>query len=240
MKAIALDIGNTQIKIGKFDSGQMLDLETVESLVEMKKVVDEFMPLHIISSSVAYSPSEQQDFLSNYRVLYLDAKTPVPVLNKYGTPHTLGLDRMAAVVGAQQMFQERDCLIIDVGTCITYDLLDSKSHYHGGGISPGVELRFKSMNDYTRNLPLITNYEEVPLIGGSTRESMMSGVFNGIAAEIDGIIDRYSQIYPDIQVILCGGWTKRFESKLKASIFASPELVLVGLIRILEYNEEKK
>lgn len=240
MKAVALDIGNTRIKIGCFENGELKGVEWAESLEEMAERVDAFSPDRIVSSSVAFSAQEQQKFLSSYSVLYFDHHTAVPIQNLYQTPQTLGLDRLAAVVAAQNIFPEKNCLVIDVGTCITYDFLDAGSQYHGGSISPGVELRFKSMNDYTRNLPLITEYEEVALTGGSTRDAMMSGVFHGVFAEIDGVIERYAQKYPDIQVILCGGWTKRFESKLKASIFASPELVLVGLIRILEYNEEKK
>lgn len=241
MRTLALDIGNSRIKLGLFDDSQLVGVRTCQILDEARPIIDDFSPERIISCSVSDTPEEQAALLAGYEVLIFDHRTPLPVQNLYETPQTLGLDRLAAVVGAERIFGGRDCLVIDIGTCITYDFLDQNKQYHGGSISPGIDIRFRGMHDYTRRLPLISTYDEaVDMIGKSTREGMTSGVLHGIAAEIDGIILRYTQKSPDLQVILCGGDAKRFESKLKASIFASPELVLVGLIRILEYNEEKK
>ncbi|RJE71435.1 type III pantothenate kinase [Reichenbachiella sp. MSK19-1] len=240
MKAVAIDIGNTKIKVGSFDSGTQIEILEVSDLPSLQKVLTRLAPDRVISCSVAYSVTEQEAYLSNHDVLYMSHDTPLPLQNLYSTKETLGLDRLAAVVGAQTVGNLCGRLVIDIGTCITYDFLDRDNNYHGGAISPGIALRFKAMHDYTKRLPLIEEYDEVDLIGHSTRSAMTSGVIHGISAEIDGIISRYKQKWPDIQVILCGGGAKRFESKLKESIFASPELVLVGLNRILEYNEDKK
>ncbi|PIB36864.1 hypothetical protein BFP72_16380 [Reichenbachiella sp. 5M10] len=240
MRTVAVDIGNTKIKIGCFEGDQLLNILSVSELSEARELLLQFAPIHIISCSVAATTEEQRVFWEGFEVLYLSHETPLPIQNLYETPTTLGLDRLAAVVGAESLSNQKDQLIIDIGTCITYDFLDRKQNYHGGSISPGIELRFKSMNDYTRNLPLIESFDEVKLIGKSTRQALISGVINGITAELEGVIAQYKQNWPDLQVILCGGGTNRFESKLKESIFAAPELVLVGLKRILEYNEHKK
>ncbi|UXP33284.1 type III pantothenate kinase [Reichenbachiella agarivorans] len=240
MNLVAIDIGNTRIKIGVFIEDVLSTTLQANTLHEVQTMLNEIRPERVITCSVSTPVSEQRSYLSDYNVLYLTPDTPVPVHNRYESKMTLGLDRLAAVVGAESLGFEQDVLVIDVGTCITYDLLDRQKNYHGGSISPGIELRFKSMNDYTKNLPLITDYQEANLVGKSTREALISGVICGIAAEIQGMIGLFRGSWPDLKVIMCGGGANRFESKLKESIFASPELVLVGLKRILEYNEDKK
>jgi type III pantothenate kinase len=169
-------------------------------------------------------------------VFMLDHKLPLPIKNNYGTPETLGVDRIAAVCGAQQIFPFQNCLVIDAGTCVTFDIIDKDGVYYGGAISPGMHMRFKAVHTFTARLPLISPVPEAKLIGDSTETSIQSGVINGMAAEMVGIIQRYQVKFNDLRVILCGGDTLFFENKLKASIFASPELVLVGLNSILIYN----
>jgi type III pantothenate kinase len=161
---------------------------------------------------------------------------PLPVVNLYATPLTLGVDRLAGVCGAQQIFPLQHCLVIDAGTCITYDFLDKEGKYYGGGISPGLKMRFQAVHTFTAKLPLVTPKGHVPLIGNSTESCIQSGVVNGVLAELDGIIDQYGKKFEGLRVILCGGDAMFFENQLKASIFASPELVLIGLNSILNYN----
>ena len=146
---------------------------------------------------------------------------------------------MAGASAALSMFPQQNVLVIDAGTCITYDLIDGDGLFLGGIISPGTRIRFRAMHENTGRLPLIDlneiSYME-PIIGKSTREAMKSGVLNGIKGEMEAFINGYRELYPDLKVIMCGGEAKFFESNLKASIFAIPELVLIGLNRILEYN----
>lgn len=157
--------------------------------------------------------------------------------NNYRTPESLGVDRIAGVVGANALFPHVNNLVIDMGTCITYDYIDAEGIYWGGGISPGMNLRFRAMSDHTVNLPNAEFDDPIGLLGNTTITCIQSGVINGICEELNGIINRYQSEKGDINVILCGGDANSFESKIKAHIFASPKLVLIGLNRILEYNE---
>lgn len=240
MDAIVLDIGNSSVKVGAFKNAALEKKWTVKDLNDALLIIDSYQPKHIAMCSVIQSPKELRNQLKGLDALILDKDTLVPIHNNYNTKETLGVDRLAAVVGAESMGNESDTLIIDIGTCITYDLLDHNNHYHGGSISPGVELRFKSMHDYTSKLPLIEDITTVDLVGKSTAEAMISGVIHGVTAEIDGVISQYQSKFPNLGVLVCGGGLFSFESKIKASIFAAPDLVLVGLNRILEYNDESK
>ncbi|HEY5825470.1 MAG TPA: type III pantothenate kinase, partial [Cyclobacteriaceae bacterium] len=156
--------------------------------------------------------------------------------NGYATPTTLGVDRIAAVCGALEIYPNGNCLVVDTGTCINYEFIDAKGEYLGGAISPGIHMRLEAMHKFTARLPLVTNNPDAQLIGNSTATCMQSGVTNGVIAEIEGIITRYSHLYPDLGVILSGGDYSLFENKLKPSIFVAPELVLSGLNRILLHN----
>jgi type III pantothenate kinase len=169
-------------------------------------------------------------------VYVLDYRLPVPVTNGYATPETLGMDRLAAVVGATALHPGRPCLVVDLGTCITYDLVDAAGYYHGGGISPGLRMRFRAMHTFTARLPLIEPEPHAALIGTSTRTAMQSGVVNGLVAELEGMMSRYGAQFPPLTTILCGGDALFFETQLKGIIFVVPELVLLGLNRILLYN----
>ena len=238
---LAIDIGNSNIKIGSFDRGEMNPTVIETNHSDLNNVVEDLQPARIIVSSVSGSVNNSSfPFVAKYSALILDYKTPVPFDISYETPETLGVDRLAAAAGAQVLNPDGVSMIIDVGTCITYDLLDAESIFQGGIISPGIHLRFKSMNDYTGNLPLISIEEPVPdlqTLGRTTRQAMISGVLNGIKGEMDSLIESYRQLFPDLKVIMCGGDAKFFESSLKEAIFVAPELVLLGLNRILEYNE---
>jgi len=160
----------------------------------------------------------------------------LPVHIAYKTPQTLGADRRASVVGANFLYKNRNNLIVDLGTCITYDLIDYVGTYHGGGISPGVEMRLKAMHKFTSKLPVVSAKGSPELIGKTTKECMASGAINGTIAELDGIISQYKQFFEDLNIIFCGGGAIFFETKIKDHIFAVPNLVLVGLNQILRYN----
>lgn len=235
---IAIDIGNSSIKVGLFQDGLLKEDWLFQSVHEVTQAVKEIQPDQIMMCSVAGNEQNLVEELSSHEIFILNASTPIPFENHYKTKNTLGVDRIAALAGAEFISKGKNNLVIDIGSCITYDFLDKNGLYRGGSISPGIDLRFKSMNDYTRKLPLISNYNTHDLIGQTTEEAMISGVINGISAELDGIISRYQSKWPDLEVIMCGRAANSFESKLKATIFASPKLVLIGLNRILEYNEK--
>lgn len=240
MDTLVLDVGNSSVKIGAFENSILEDKWTVEDIAASKPILDKFRSRKIAICSVVQSPKELIHQLDGREALVLDKNTPTPIHNNYNTKETLGVDRIAAVVGAESLSYKSDVLVIDIGTCLTYDLLDKNNNYQGGSISPGIELRFKAMHDYTSKLPLIEHISDVDLIGKSTADAIMSGVLHGIRTEIDGIILQYRSKFPDLKVIVCGGGLNSFESKIKASIFAAPDLVLTGLNRILEYNDKSK
>jgi type III pantothenate kinase len=169
-------------------------------------------------------------------LLEFNHNTILPINNSYQTPGTLGKDRIAAVVGASSLFPGEDLLIIDAGTCITFDFINAQKEYFGGAISPGINLRFNCLHNFTGNLPLVHPVAETKLIGDSTESSLLSGVINGIREEVDGIINRYKLSFPKLKVVFTGGDIKYFDKYLKNNIFAVENLVLLGLKDILHYN----
>ena len=231
-------MGNSSSKIGLFIDSELKRDWVCQSLDEIVSIVNQSQAKRIIICSVAMDGQDLARHLQRFNINILTASTPIPFKNHYKTKNTLGLDRIAALAGAEKISRGKNNLVIDIGSCITYDFLDKDNVYHGGSISPGMDIRFKAMHDYTKRLPLITEIKKTNLIGESTKDAMVSGVINGIAAELDGIISRYQLKWPDLEVIMCGRGLNSFESKLKAHIFASPKLVLIGLNRILEYNEQ--
>ena len=163
-------------------------------------------------------------------------QTPIPIRNLYETPQTLGMDRLAAVVAAYTEKPHHPALVIDAGTCITYDFIDEHGQYQGGNISPGMEMRFKALHDFTSKLPQVEASGETPAYGKSTETAIRSGVIRGIEHEIMGYIQLLKQNYPSLLVFLTGGNRFSFDTNLKSGIFADGFLVLKGLNRILEYN----
>lgn len=234
---IVVDSGNTYSKIGWFSGNTLIRFEVNLEFNELIDLIKSAPPELLLYSSVSKSLEDFKQALQlDIQVHYLTGSTPVPIEKNYETPHTLGADRIAAAVGAYTVFPNEDVVVIDMGTCITYDLLSSKGVFEGGIISPGVRMRFKAMSSFTRRLPLIEPEGFPDLVGKSTKHAMQSGVMNGLLHEMDGIIDSYKKISPSCKVIICGGDSTIFESRLKPTIFAVPELVLIGLNRILEYN----
>ena len=172
-------------------------------------------------------------------LLRLGADTPLPVENLYETPRTLGYDRMAAVVGAAERFPGRDILVIDAGTCITYEFVDAAGRYHGGNISPGLQMRFRALNHYTGRLPLVEAEGRLLPMGKDTETAIRAGVLKGIEYEMAGYIRAMKDKYPELLVFLTGGDEFSFDTNLKSIIFADRFLVLKGLNRILIYNNDE-
>lgn len=239
---LVLDLGNSYGKIAV-----CMGTNVVESALYEKITSREIAYFHtrykelkgVIISSVVNDSREMIDYLRSLftTCIELDHNTATPLVNRYRTPDTLGYDRIAAAVGAYTICPEKNVLVIDAGTAITYDMVTAEGEYLGGNISPGMEVRFKSLNRYTNRLPHLERPDEKPpLLGSTTKEAIQAGIVNGIAFELDGFIEAMAKDYPDLQVILTGGDAKYFEGKLKSSIFVDLNLNLIGLNRILEHN----
>jgi type III pantothenate kinase len=234
---IAIDAGNTYAKVGWFEKDNLVRYQTRLLWPDLISEIQQNEPERILFSSVGNSVEDFRSALQrDIEVIDLTPDTPLPISKNYDTPQTLGADRIAAAVGAQFLYPGDDLLVIDMGTCITYDFLDKEGSFQGGAISPGVKMRFSALHTFTKRLPQLEPVPEAELIGKSTKGAIESGVMNGMLAEIEGIIERYRHISSDLRVVVCGGDVPFFESRLKPTIFVVPELVLIGLNRILRYN----
>jgi type III pantothenate kinase len=213
------------------------------TVAHLQMLKDEHPQLNkAILSAVKAVDQEIIRFLSgNFEFfLELDDQTSLPIENIYETPETLGKDRLAAAVGANELFPDQNLLIIDAGTAITYDLVSEKNQFVGGNISPGLEMRFKALNQFTGKLPLVKYDDDTELIGRNTMEAIRAGVQNGILFEMNGTIDLFNRNYKNLQIIMTGGDSNFFDRKLNYSIFVHFNITLIGLNRILEYNAKKK
>lgn len=236
---MVVDSGNTRIKVGLFNDRELIRKESFLNLDELKSFLIATPVDHALVSSVNHDPAEILSWSSaTGKKISLTSSLALPIQVAYATPNTLGVDRLAAVCGALDLFPDQNCLIIDAGTCINYELLDAQHVYHGGAISPGITMRFDAMHTFTARLPLVRANENIGLIGNTTETCLQSGVMNGVLEEVSGIIRQYQILYSDLIVIMCGGDYPFFENKLKPTIFVAPELVLIGLNRILRYHVE--
>lgn len=239
---LIIEQGNTSTKVAIYAEGNLKASFVYKTFdkSKLKPLFDVYSLDKGIYSTVADVDEDLIAYLKERLscFIYFDNDVRLPITIKYKTPHTLGKDRIAAVVGAYYLQPNRNILIIDAGTCITYELLEASGSYLGGNISPGMTTRFKALNDYTKKLPLVNEREEVPCWGTCTEDAIRAGVVNGIVFEMDGYIDKAKDLYSDVLVFLTGGHSFYFESRLKNSIFADINLVLTGLNRILEYNVE--
>ncbi|MCW9037866.1 type III pantothenate kinase, partial [Altibacter sp.] len=192
----------------------------------------------IIASAGQLSEHQQAKLKQRISVFELSHDAHLPYTNKYSTPTTLGVDRIALVSAAARKFPKKNVLVIDAGSCITYDFLSAENSYLGGAISPGIEMRYKAMHTFTAKLPLLDTSTPKKLIGDSTATSMHSGVIHGVLHEIEGFIQAYSEKFSDLTIILTGGDTQFLRDSLKNDIFANSNFLLEGLNYILELNKD--
>jgi len=241
---LVIDIGNTLTKIAVFNKSDIIDFISADIISKrsIKQLLDKYPEINtgIIASVREFDPDFLHSINSKIKFIRLNEATPLPFTNNYNTPSSLGYDRVAAVAGASGFFPGNDILIINSGTCITYDLITSENEYLGGSISPGIQMRFVALHTFTGKLPLIKPDldTKIEIIGNDTERSILSGVLNGVLHEVDGIIDRYKLQFPDLKIIVSGGDYKYFDKYLKNNIFATPNIVLTGLNRIHDFNEK--
>jgi type III pantothenate kinase len=241
---LIIDVGNSFVKLAVFKGYKIKYKEVIEGndILERVGVIKEEYDLikrAIISSVGKLNKKEVNVIRKYFDVLILNSETKLPFKNLYETPNTLGIDRIGLVCASINKFLNKNVLIIDAGTCITYDFITSKNEYLGGAISPGLQMRYNSLNTFTANLPLLGSKTPIDIIGKSTKESMHSGVVFGILNEIDGVIETYKLKYSDLTVILTGGDAKFLSKQLKSSIFANPNFLLEGLNYILQFNSNE-
>lgn len=242
---LIIDEGNTHIKYGVFEEGSNNEVALYESkdydAKEVAEIIKRHNVKHAIYSSVRGGNEDLITDVSNsVDFIQLTHKTNVPLTNKYRTPNTLGMDRLAACVGAYSIAgKEANILVIDVGTAITYDIV-SKGEYLGGNIAPGMQMRLNALHTFTAKLPQVDINTEWKEIGDDTQTAIYSGCYSGILHEIEGAYHRLSKKFPKLLVFLTGGGAKYFESNIKIKIFAKENLLRIGLNRILNDKCQKE
>ena len=238
---LAIDVGNTRIKGAVFEQHTLLEafVFSKEAFQINANAILKRYPKCSDMILAAVGNIEKEAILSwgkNLNVHFVSRQDHFPFRNLYKTPQTLGIDRMVLAAGAVWQFPNQNRLVIDAGTCITYDFIDVANNYTGGAISPGLKMRYESLHHYTAKLPLLTIKDPAQAIGNSTNESIHSGVVNGITHEIDGFINQYQQQYANFIIILTGGDAEFLAKRLKNTIFANSNFLLESLNQTFQYK----
>ena len=237
---LIIDIGNTLQKIAVFHNDECVYNQSVAVITKEKitSVFNQYAIQNAIISSVAEIDVETAAFLQKHtKLIHYTHQTKLPITLLYKSVETLGLDRIANAVGAAALFPNRNVLSIQAGTCLVFDFVNKKNEYLGGSISPGLKMRFETLNKKTKKLPLIKdNDEHFHFLGKDTQESILSGVINGVCYEIDGFINDYKSAYQELIVLFSGGDAPRLQKFIKNTIFAAPYVVLKGLNEIIKNN----
>ena len=235
---LIIDIGNNSTKYFIFagDSIVLHGRRPNNSLNFVREYIEQYTIEKVIVSTVVDINKEDTELLNNIckKVVWFGSDTPTSIKLEYRTPHTLGTDRIAALVGAQTQAQGKDILVIDVGSAITIDFADAKGTFKGGNISPGIKMRLNALHNFTNRLPLIEKDGDTPLLGYNTETAIRSGVIRGICHEIEGYIEEIKTKYPDVFVFLTGGDEKTLINNIKTRIFADKFLIAKGLNAILK------
>lgn len=236
---LIIDIGNSFTKVYLYSNGAPKFFKIINNLDELKNSIVLYLKeiSHVIVSDVKRVKIENVLSMFKGKFIFLVKECRFPFKSRYKTMNSLGDDRIALVNSAFKKFPNENVLIIDIGTCITYDFIDSKNIYHGGAISPGINMRYNSLNKFTSNLPLLEFNNVEKMIGSSTDESIHIGVYNGIIGEINEYINRLEEKYLKLNVIITGGDSTFLLNKIKNAIFADQDFLAIGLNNILKYNE---
>jgi len=227
------------LKCAVFDNRELKEVLVLanDSNETIQQLIDKYRPAKsILSSVVNHNPEMEQLLAAATRFHKLNHLSKIPVTTPVGKPQDIGADRLAIMVAAVDLFPNKNNLVIGLGSAITYNFINKYHEFLGGGISPGMEMRFKSLKLFTAKLPLVEKDWNLPLIGYDTRTNILSGVILGMAKEIDGMIDAYGEKYGNFNVVLTGGDAPYFVYHLKNRIFADPDFIFKGLFAISEYN----
>jgi len=238
-KTLCFDFGNTRLKCAVFNHRELEEVLVLENDSDetINGLIKKYQPAKsILSSVIDHNPRVETILKASTKFHLLGPVSKVPVTTPVGKPETIGADRLALCVAAVELFPQKNNLVIGLGTAITYNFINKYHEFLGGGISPGMEMRFKSLQTFTAKLPLVEKDWNFPLIGYDTRTNILSGVILGMAKEIDGMIDAYKERYGNFNVLLTGGDAPYFVYHLKNKIFANPNLIYQGLYAISECN----
>lgn len=242
---LCLDIGNSQLKMGYYqEQGELKELLIVPSWQDAileSRLISWGIKRAIISSVKAKDEQLMQVLQKHLgeEVYILSTDLRLPIVIDYATPTSLGNDRLAVAVAAATLYPQQNVLVVDAGTCITYDFVTAEGHYLGGSILPGIDMRFRAMHEFTAQLPQVERTTLTNFIGNTTNTSLQTGVLYGVLHELEGFVAQYRQQFGAIVVLVTGGSLPHFESQLKNKIFAQPYLVLDGLNAILHYQHNK-
>lgn len=236
---LIIDIGNTKIKYHLFENGILKNDGSVQSLDRINKEVGHSLGENscVLCADVRGLTDVEQlrNYFPTQRIFNLKSLN-YPFEMAYQTPSTLGEDRIGLVAAALKKYPKQNCLIIDAGSCLTYDLITEDKIYQGGAISPGIKMRFKALHHFTGKLPLIEEINQPELYGNSTRNAILAGVIQGVIFEIEGQITQYEKKFPALTVILTGGDRQHLSKRVKNTIFAEPNFLAEGLDYVLDYN----
>ena len=239
---LVVDIGNNFFKLGIFENSNLVFsfFDKNDKIdVEIEKVIRSYSK--ITSALISNVSSLKINHILNklnIKIYELDSTFIFPFKLNYKTPESLGNDRLALAAAATILFPNSNNLVIDAGTCITIDFIDNNNHFIGGSISPGVKMRYDSLNHYTANLPLLKNENNFNYPGDSTNASIHAGIIGGVSNEINGFIKQINSRNDKVNVILTGGDAKILSKTLKITIFANQNFILDGLNSILNLNKE--
>ena len=239
MTTLCFDFGNTRLKVAVFKDNEMQEAIVLKD--DYETTIMELLAKHkpeysILSSVIKHNPVIETILASQSTFHKLSAATKINFITPVGKPETIGADRLALVAAAVHFYPKKNNLIIGLGSCITYNFVNQYHQFLGGGISPGMDMRFKAMHDFTALLPLEKETWNIPLIGYDTRTNLQSGVLNGMAAEIEGIIHKYQAKYSNFNVVLTGGNSSYFAGQLKTRIFADHNFLFKGLYALSQLN----
>jgi type III pantothenate kinase len=237
---LCFDFGNTRMKCAVFVDGKFLKEQVLadDSEDTIRMLVDQYhADRSILSSVIDHNPAMEVLLRQRTSFHKLDHHSRVPITTPVGKPETIGADRLALVVAAVTLFPGKNNLVIGLGSAITYNYVNKYKEFIGGGISPGMEMRFRSLQAFTAKLPLVKADWNFPLAGYDTRTNILSGVILGMAKEVDGIIEAYEEKYDNFNVLLSGGDAVYFTRHLKKKIFADPYLIYKGLYAISAFNQ---
>lgn len=239
MTTICLDFGNTRLKVAVFEEDQLQEVVVLRQDVvpHLAELIDRVQPRYsILSSVIRHDPAVEELLAARTKFHLLSNTSKLPFTIPVGKPETVGADRLAIAAASVFLFPRTNNLAIGLGTCITFNFINQEHQLLGGSISPGMEMRFRAMHQFTAKLPLVEAHWNVPLIGYDTVTNMQSGVVFGMAKEIDGIIEAYREKFGNFNALLTGGDIGLFQPHLKNKIFADPDLIFKGLYAISQIN----
>ena len=238
---LTIDVGNTRIKSAVFENNTLIEAsvfsnENFQTEIENILSLNKKIKVLVVASVGKLEKQSFESFSNRVKIYFISRESNFPFQNNYATPTTLGIDRMVLSAGAVLQFPNKNRLIIDAGTCVTYDFVDDNNNYQGGAISPGIRLRYAAMHNYTAKLPLLSIQEPQSIIGNSTNQSLHSGVINGLTFEIEGYIDSLMSKNENFIIILTGGDANFLAKRLKNTIFANSNFLLQSLNNLYQYQ----